>query len=69
MGKIKPKLVKKTSEALIKRGIELTEDFEKNKGILKDIAPSKKIRNQLAGYSVQLKKQKRLEKGNQTIEK
>jgi len=69
MGKIKPKLVKKTSEALLRQGIELTEDFERNKGILKDIAPSKKIRNQIAGYSVQLKKQKHLEKNNQTIER
>jgi len=62
MGKIKPKLVKKTSKILLQKGIEFTEDFEKNKKVLKDIAPSKKIRNQLAGYAIRLKKQESAEK-------
>jgi len=56
MGKIKGKLIKRTSERLIKEGIEFDEDFEKNKKILGDTMPSKKIRNQMAGYLTRLKK-------------
>jgi ribosomal protein S17E len=56
MGKIKPKLVKKTSEILLRKGVEFEENFEKNKKILRDIAPNKKTRNQIAGYTVRLKK-------------
>ena len=62
MGKIKSKLVKKSAENLIKEGIEFTENFEENKKILKDTMPSKKIRNQMAGYLARLKKQERLNK-------
>jgi len=69
MGKIKTKLVKKTSTILLNKGVELEEDFEKNKKILKDVAPSKKVRNQIAGYLVRLKKQERIEKENPIIEK
>ncbi len=50
MGKIKTKLIKNTAEKLIEEGIEFNEDFEKNKKILGDTMPSKKIRNQVAGY-------------------
>jgi len=57
MGKIKSKLVKRTAEKLIKEGIELTQDFGKNKKILGREMPSKKIRNQIAGYSSRLKQQ------------
>jgi len=56
MGKIKTKLIKKTSKNLMKEGIEFTKDFEKNKKILGNTMPSKKIRNQIAGYLVRLKK-------------
>jgi len=62
MGKIKSKLVKRSAENLLKEGIEFTEDFEENKRILKDTMPSKKIRNQMAGYLARLKKHERLEK-------
>ncbi|MCX6749372.1 MAG: 30S ribosomal protein S17e [Candidatus Pacearchaeota archaeon] len=51
MGKIKSKLVKRSAQELVKRGIEFNEDFEKNKKTLGDnTMPSKKIRNQVAGY-------------------
>jgi len=60
MGKIKTKLIKKTSKNLIEKGIEFGEDFEKNKKILGDTMPSKKIRNQIAGYLARLKKQEAL---------
>lgn len=62
MGKIKTKLIKRTSQKLLNKEIEFTEDFEKNKKILKDINPSKKTRNQIAGYIKRLKKKERLEK-------
>ena len=58
MGKIKSKLVKRTSKELIKRGIEFGEDFEKNKKILGREMPSKKIRNQMAGFLARKNKNK-----------
>jgi len=59
MGKIKGKLVKRTAHRFIEEGIEFTEDFEKNKKILGDTMPSKKIRNQMAGYLSTLKRQEK----------
>ncbi|KHO55347.1 MAG: hypothetical protein QT10_C0002G0007 [archaeon GW2011_AR19] len=56
MGKIKTKLIKRTSKILLKEGIEFEDDFKKNKLILGNTMPSKKIRNQIAGYLVTLKK-------------
>ena len=52
MGKIKSKLVKRTAEELVKQGINFTTDFQKNKEIIGNTMPSKKIRNQVAGYLV-----------------
>ncbi|MEK6906263.1 MAG: 30S ribosomal protein S17e [Nanoarchaeota archaeon] len=57
MGKIKSKQVKRTANILIEKGIEFSSEFEKNKGILGSTMPSKKLRNQLAGYISRLKKQ------------
>ena len=62
MGKIKSKLIKRSANALIKEGIEFSEDFEKNKKILGNTMPSKKLRNQIAGFLSKIKKQ---EKQNQ----
>ena len=59
MGKIKSKLIKRSAKILMKEGIEFSEDFEKNKKILKDTMPSKKIRNQMAGFLSRTKKQER----------
>jgi len=50
MGKIKSKLVKRTAKALTERGIKFNEDFERNKKILGNTMPSKKLRNQMAGF-------------------
>ena len=44
MGKIKSKLIKRSAEELVKKGIEFSSNFEKNKGILGRTMPSKKIR-------------------------
>ena len=59
MGRIKSKLVKRTAQNLLKEAdSEFSSDFTKNKKVLKDTMPSKKIRNQVAGYLVRLKKNK-----------
>ena len=60
MWKIKSKLIKKSSENLIKKGIAFEENFENNKKILGNTMPSKKIRNQMAGYLARLKKRERI---------
>lgn len=62
MGKIKSKMIKRAAERFIKEGVKFGEDFEKNKKILGNTMPSKKIRNQMAGYLSHLKKIERLEK-------
>ena len=59
MGKIKSKLIKRSGEELVKRGIEFSEDFERNKRILGRTMPSKKIRNQIAGYLSRLYKKEK----------
>jgi len=60
MGKIKSKLVKRTAHNLIKEGIQFTESFRENKKILgSNTMPSKKLRNQIAGYTLRLKKAER----------
>lgn len=57
MGKIKTKLVKRTSESLIKKeDIPFGSDFGNNKKILGSTMPSKKIRNQIAGYIARTKR-------------
>ncbi|MEM4181914.1 MAG: 30S ribosomal protein S17e [Candidatus Pacearchaeota archaeon] len=57
MGRIKSKLVKKSAEDFISASPELfTKSFEENKKILGNTMPSKKIRNQIAGYIARIKK-------------
>ena len=62
MGKIKSKLIKRSAHEFIKKGIEFSDDFEKNKKILGNTMPSKKIRNQMAGYLTRVKKQEKAKK-------
>ncbi|MCR4327380.1 MAG: 30S ribosomal protein S17e [Nanoarchaeota archaeon] len=50
MGKIKSKQVKRASQELMENGIEFHDDFERNKSILGQEMPSKKMRNKMAGY-------------------
>ena len=59
MGKIKSKLIKRSAKELVKRGIEFSEDFERNKRILGNTMPSKKIRNQIAGYLSRLNRKEK----------
>ena len=49
-------MIKKSARVFLEKGVDFNEDFETNKKILKDTMPSKKIRNQMAGYLVKLKK-------------
>jgi len=57
MGKIKSKMIKRSAEEFMRRGIEFGQDFGRNKKILgSNTMPSKKIRNQMAGYLVRLNK-------------
>ncbi len=59
MGKIKSKLIKRSAKEFVKRGIEFSEDFERNKKILGNTMPSKKIRNQIAGYLSRLNRKEK----------
>ena len=59
MGKIKSKLVRRTSGILLKEDIGFNEDFKNNKKILGRTMPSKKIRNQMAGLISKLKRQEK----------
>lgn len=63
MGRIKTTLIKRTANTLIKKYPEkFTEDFEKNKKIVAELAsiPSKKLRNVIAGYTARLTKKQKL---------
>ncbi|MFH1585456.1 MAG: 30S ribosomal protein S17e [archaeon] len=57
MGKIKSKLIRRTAKGLVEKGIEFTDSFEGNKKVLGKTMPSKKLRNQLAGFLAKTKKQ------------
>lgn len=61
MGKIKTKLIKRTANTLMKEDVGFNEEFEKNKKILGKEMPSKKIKNQIAGYVARVKKRERKE--------
>ncbi|MBD3253296.1 30S ribosomal protein S17e [Candidatus Pacearchaeota archaeon] len=50
MGRIKSKLVKRTAHSLLQEENNFTDKFEDNKKMLNELTPSKKIRNQIAGY-------------------
>lgn len=62
MGKIKSKLIRRTADNLLQKGIEFQENFKENKKILSKTMPSKKLRNQLAGFLARTKKQEKKEK-------
>ena len=58
MGRIKSKLIKRTGKSLLNEENSFTDDFNDNKNVLKSLMPSKKIRNQVAGYITRKKKLK-----------
>jgi ribosomal protein S17E len=62
MGKIKSKLIKRSAEELSKKGIQFSGNFNDNKKVLGKTMPSKKIRNQIAGYASRTKKKEKQKK-------
>tara|TARA_Y100000310_G_scaffold161721_1_gene161620 strand:- start:4137 stop:4331 length:195 start_codon:yes stop_codon:yes gene_type:complete len=62
MGKIKSKLIRRTANTLLKKDIKFTEKFEKNKKLLVNTLPSRKIRNQTAGLLAKIIKQEKEKK-------
>ncbi|MEK6741826.1 MAG: 30S ribosomal protein S17e [Nanoarchaeota archaeon] len=56
MGKIKSKMVKRSARELTKKGVIFNGSFGDNKKVLGMTMPSKKIRNQMAGYLAKLNK-------------
>jgi ribosomal protein S17E len=56
MGRIKSKLVKRTAIALLKEENAFNSNFENNKELIKGLTPSKKVRNQIAGYIARKKR-------------
>jgi ribosomal protein S17E len=69
MGKIKSKQIRAYSHEFINSGINFSEDFEKNKKILGKEMPSKKMRNQMAGYLTKFKKKELIEKEKLNLKK
>jgi ribosomal protein S17E len=61
MGKIKTKLIKRTSKEICSGGVEISTEFEKNKKLLVEGMPSKKVRNQIAGCLTKIAKNKKKE--------
>jgi len=59
MGRIKSALVKRTAEKLLKEENTFSESFERDKKMLGNTMPSKKVRNKIAGYIARLKKRER----------
>lgn len=62
MGKTKSKMIRKSSQTFVDEGIPFEKDFEKNKKILGNTMPSKKMRNRMAGFLSRLKKQEEKKK-------
>jgi len=56
MGKIKQKLVTRAGKEMISKGVQFKEKFDVNKKILGREMPSKKVRNQIAGYLARVKR-------------
>jgi len=60
MGRIKPKLIKRTSRQLLEATDEsFGKTFEENKKALGRTLPSKKTRNKIAGYIARIKRNRK----------
>jgi len=68
MGKIKSKMMRRTSETLMKEDIPFSENFENNKKILGNTMPSKKLRNRIAGLMARMKRQENAKKAELATE-
>ncbi len=58
MGRIKTKLIKRTTRTLLNNENKFSSSFEENKKILGKEMPSKKVRNKIAGYLARLKRER-----------
>ena len=57
MGRIKSKIVKRSTLTLLKEeNNKFTDKFDDNKELLKGLTDSKKVRNQIIGYVTRIKK-------------
>ena len=57
MGRVKTGLVKRTSRNLLAESSDsFTKDFDKNKKILGNTMPSRRLRNMIAGYITRAKR-------------
>ncbi len=59
MGKTKSKSIRRTAKTLIEKGIDFEDNFEDNKKILGRNMPSKRVRNQMAGFLTRTTKQQK----------
>lgn len=66
MGRIKSTGIKKAASELFTTTEEFSENFEKNKKILKDTMPSKSVRNKVAGQITRLARKKRQKEHDRT---
>ena len=55
MGRIKTALIKRTARAMMKEVNVFKGDFTTNKNLIGSSMPSKRLRNQIAGYVTRLK--------------
>ncbi len=58
MGRIKPLMVKRATQELMKKDMPFNGEFNVNKKILGNSMPSKKVRNKIAGYIARLHRAK-----------
>ncbi|MDP4039244.1 MAG: 30S ribosomal protein S17e [Candidatus Pacearchaeota archaeon] len=56
MGRIKTAMIKRATHELRKQDINFSTDFNYNKKMLKNLMPSKRVRNKIAGYISRLEK-------------
>ena len=61
MGRIKSLMVKKAAKQLLHGENSFNDSFDKNKKMLRNLMPSKSIRNKIAGYISRLTKMKKAE--------
>jgi len=59
MGRVKTTLVKRTARDLLKEENVFTKDFNRNKKVLGNTLPSKRIRNMIVGYIARIKKRQK----------
>jgi ribosomal protein S17E len=59
MGKVKSKMIRRTTTELKRKGVKFSTEFDDNKKILADNMPSKKLRNRLAGFIARVQKQEK----------